>query len=615
MRKTIFTMMLLGIFPFLHAQMAIQQVEPLSWWTDMNCPLTLMLHGTDLSDAQVSIHRLSDNKVEKTEATGLVVKGQHNAESKNYLFVDLDVREAGTYRITLKKGKQSVSTDYVIAERRPNSRYRKGFTSADVIYLIMSDRFVDGDPSTNSSNLTAEKANPKDPTKRYGGDIAGIVSQLDRLAKLGVTTIWPTPLLLDNEPSWSYHGYACADYYHIDPRMGSNESYRAMVETAHSKGLKFIMDAVPNHCGAAHWWIKDLPYADWLSYKDFTHTNGAFSTNYDPNASQYDRMLNDGGWFDTPMPDMNLNNPDLLQYFKQWAIWWIEYANLDGLRVDTYPYVARDAAASWTQAILDEYPNINIVGETWTRPTSAVAYWQHDSGNKDGFNSPLPTVMDFPTTEAIRAGFGTNKPGWGEGMAKIYDVLSQDYLYGDVNQLLLFLSNHDMARFSDLVYDGVTDRVKLGMTLLATMRGIPQMLYGEEYNMRSKNTENPGDHSYLRAPLPLGKLSPEQQDMNDYVTKLLNWRKGKKVIHNGRTMHFYSNDNTYAFFRYNEDEAVFVFVNASEEPKIIPTDHYKEILSQYAPLGVDILSEHEIDLSSDHIEVAPLSSMIVELGR
>lgn len=607
-------MFLSSIFAFLQAAPQIQRVEPLSWWTDMQCPLTLMFHGSDLKDAEVSIVRLNGKKVIKGECTGLTVRGQHNAENPNYLFVDMTVREAGTYRITLTKGKKHASWDYTIANRRAGSRERESFTSRDVMYLVMSDRFVDGDERNNNPKNVAEKTDKSNVHGRFGGDIAGVVSQMDRLREMGITTIWATPMLLDNEPAWSYHGYACSDYYHIDPRMGSNEEYREMVKTAHSKGLKIVMDMVPNHCGAAHWWTNDKPYKDWFSYPTFTRTNGAFSTNYDPNASMYDRKQNEGGWFDTPMPDMNLNNPDLLQYFKQWAIWWAEYADLDGFRVDTYPYIARDPAADWCKAIMNEYPNFNIVGECWTRPTSAVAYWQHKAGNKDGFDSNMPSVMDFPLEEAIREALEEKGTGWGEGLTRIYDVLSQDYLYGDVNNLLLFLSNHDMARFSDVVLEKDPCRVKLGLALIATMRGIPQLLYGEEYNMHSLNKENPADHSYLRAPLPLKDLNEEQQDMFEYVRRLLNWRRDCKPVHVGRTMHFYSNDNTYAFFRYLDDEAVFVYVNASIEERKMPVEHYKEIVGLYNPVGVDIFTGEEFDLTQPH-SVKPLSAIIIPLHK
>lgn len=593
----------------------ITRVEPLCWWTDMHQPLTLMFYGEDLQDAAVSIQELAAGRIMRGQCIGLVPTGQHNAESKNYLFVDMDVRQAGTYRITLRKGNRRATYDYTIYDRREGSRERQSFTSADVVYLIMSDRFVDGDPSNNSTDNTREKADKQNIHGRFGGDIQGIISQLGHISDLGATAIWPTPLLLDDEEKWSYHGYACSDYYHIDPRFGSNELYRQMVDSAHTYDIKVIMDMVPNHCGGAHWWMKDLPYRDWVNqFDEFTRTNNVFSANYDINASEYDRLLSNRGWFDHPMPDMNLENPDLLRYFQQWAIWWIEYADLDGLRVDTYPYIEKMPAANWIKAIREEYPDINIVGECWTRPASAVAYWQSGSNNKDGFNSNLPSVMDFPTNEAIRQALGGNDNGWGGGLTRIYDALSQDYLYANVNNLLIFLDNHDMDRIEDVVKDQDPRRTKLAYTLLATMRGIPQVFAGDEYDMHSSDMSK--GHSTLRMPLPMPEqLTDEQRDMFDYQRRLLQWRKSEPVIHTGRTMHFLSRDNTYAFFRYTDEEAVFVFANASDEARTIPTTHYTEILSKYNLVGTDILTGKSVDLSLTNIEVAPVSALIVKLHK
>lgn len=593
----------------------ITRVEPLCWWTDMHQPLTLMFYGEDLQDATVSIQELAAGRIMRGQCIGLVPTGQHNAESKNYLFVDMDVRQAGTYRITLRKGNRRATYDYTIYDRREGSRERQSFTSADVVYLIMSDRFVDGDPSNNSTDNTREKADKQNIHGRFGGDIQGIISQLGHISDLGATAIWPTPLLLDDEEKWSYHGYACSDYYHIDPRFGSNELYRQMVDSAHTYDIKVIMDMVPNHCGGAHWWMKDLPYRDWVNqFDEFTRTNNVFSANYDINASEYDRLLSNRGWFDHPMPDMNLENPDLLRYFQQWAIWWIEYADLDGLRVDTYPYIEKMPAANWLKAIREEYPDINIVGECWTRPASAVAYWQSGSNNKDGFDSNLPSVMDFPTNEAIRQALGENDNGWGGGLTRIYDALSQDYLYGNVNNLLIFLDNHDMDRIEDVVKDQDLRRTKLAYTLLATMRGIPQVFAGDEYDMHSSDMSK--GHSTLRMPLPMPEqLTDEQRDMFDYQSRLLQWRKSEPVIHTGRTMHFLSRDNTYAFFRYTDEEAVFVFANASDEARTIPTTHYTEILSKYNLVGTDILTGKSVDLSLTNIEVAPVSALIVKLHK
>lgn len=613
MRKHIFLLAALCA-QCLWAAPKIQQVEPLCWWTNMEIPLTLMFHGEDLQDAKVSVQQVIGNKVMRGECIGLVPGKQHNAESPNYLFVDFGVFQPGLYRITLKKGNKKATYDYVINERRAGSRERKSFDASDVMYLIMSDRFVDGDESNNSTPDTREKGNKSNVDGRWGGDIQGIINSFDHILKLGCTTIWPTPMLGDDEEAWSYHGYACSDYYHIDPRYGTNSQYVDMVHKAHEKGLKIVMDMVPNHCGGSHWWMKDLPYQDWINqFPEFTNTNNCFTANYDINASEYDRKLSNRGWFDKPMPDMNLENPDLLKYFQQWAIWWIEFADLDGLRVDTYPYIEKIPGSQWLKAIREEYPSLNIVGECWTRPAPAVAYWQSGAKNFDGFDSNLPTVMDFPVEEAIRQALENDGSGWGNGLTRVYDAVTMDYMYADVNKLLTFLGNHDMARITDIVKDKDPRRVKLGYVLLATMRGIPQVLYGDEYAMTANG--DPNAHSLLRAPLPQGdQVTPAMQDMFEFQSRLFQWRKNEPVLHFGKTMHFLGRDNTYAFFRYNDDEAVFVFANASEEPRTIPTAHYAEILSKYKSVGVEPLTGEEVDFNEE-LNVPGLSTFIVKITK
>lgn len=608
-KTTIFICTLCAVVGMMSAQQ-IQRVEPLSWWTDMRTPLTLMLYGDNLKDAQVTIQKKQGKKAIATD--GLVVKGQHNAESANYLFIDMDVRKAGDYIISVKKGKKTAKVSYSIAERKASSADRKSFTEADVIYLIMSDRFVDGDPSNNTTKHTKEECNKESLDGRWGGDIQGIINSMDYISSLGATAIWPTPLLLDDEEAWSYHGYACSDYYHIDPRFGSNEQYKEMVKIAHQKELKIIMDMVPNHCGLEHWWIKDLPYQDWIhQYPEFTQTNNAFSTAYDPCASQYDRDLNESGWFDTHMPDMNLDNTDLLQYFKQWAIWWIEEMDLDGLRVDTYPYNEKTAASEWCKAIRNEYPNINIVGECWTRPVSEVAYWQADHNNADGFNSNLPSVMNFPLEEAIRQALETDGSGWGNGLTRVYDAVAQNYQYANINNVLLFVGNHDMEHITDIVKDNDLRRVRIASTLLATLHGTPQLFQGDEYGQRSADISK--GHSGLRRPLlEREKWNQEQKDLFDYTAALFNYRKHSSALQKGKLMHFMSRDNTYAYFRYTKDEAVFVFINAAEEERIIPVKHYAEILDRFGYNGTDIITGKTVELK-DGLTIAPLSTLVVRM--
>jgi len=593
---------LLMLCPLANA-ISVTKTEPLNWWTNMRCPLTLMVYGEDLAGSQVSIAE-----------DGLSIKQVRNAESKNYLFIDLDVKKAGVYTFTVKNGRKKTKFTYEIIERNPETAVRESFSNKDMIYLLMPDRFRDGDTTNNTVKGLKEACRKDYVHGRMGGDIQGMINELPHIKELGATYIWPTPLTLSNDAEFSYHGYACADYYHIDPRFGTNELYKEFVQKAHSMGLHVIMDVVTNHSGIEHWWAKDLPYKDWWhQFPEYTSTLNAFTTVYDINASQYDRKLSEEGWFDHHMPDMNLDNKDLLQYFKQCYIWWIEWAQIDGLRVDTYPYNEAAPMSEWCQAIRDEYPWINIVGEVWTRPASQVAYWQSGTKNLDGFDSHLPAVMDFPTEEAIRQALENDGKAWGAGMARVYDALTADYLYGDVNNLLMFVGNHDMDRFADVVKDNDPRRVLLGHVLIATLRGIPQVFAGDEYMQRS--IDRSLGHSGLRLPLPQKEsLSLQQAAVYEWMRKLWNWRKQEPVLWTGKTMHWLARDNTYAYVRYDNKEAVLVYINASEEAKTMPVDHYREILGLYSAQGTNVATNQPIDLLKPQ-EIEPLSALIVKLVK
>lgn len=406
----------------------VARIEPLSWWTQMQTPLQLLVAGERISDYGVRIEG----------GRGVKVTATHKADSPNYLFVDVAIDAAaapGTYYLVFSKEGREFKMPYEIAARREGSAQRRSFTTSDMIYLLMPDRFANGNPENDSTPDTQEKADREAFFGRHGGDIQGIRDHLDYIADLGATVIWPTPLLLDDEPEGSYHGYACADYYRIDPRFGSNEEYRNLVAEAHEKGLKVIMDVVTNHCGTAHWWMRDLPFEDWIhQFPEYTGTNVCFSTNMDPNASKYDLNLQESGWFVPSMPDMNLDNPYVLRYFQQWAVWWTEYADLDGFRVDTYPYNEKGPMSEWCASVRREYPALNIVGECWTSSIPQLAYWQSGNANKDGFDSHLPSIMDFPLQEAICRAVPTDSLRWGEGMTRIYDCLSHDFVYHDLSK-------------------------------------------------------------------------------------------------------------------------------------------------------------------------------------
>ncbi len=584
----------------------IERVEPLSWWIGMETPLQLLIKGKNISEYDLSI----------CGGKGVKISGVHKAESPDYLFVDVKIEPnapAGIYDICFSKGGELIFTyPYELSLRKEGSRQRQSFTSADMIYLIMPDRFANGDSSNDDDSRTFEKADDKAYFGRHGGDLRGIIDNLDYISQLGATTIWPTPLLQDNQKTESYHGYACTDYYHIDPRFGTNLMYKEFVSVAHDKGLKVIMDVVTNHCGTEHWWMKDLPFSDWIhQFPTYTGTNICFSANMDTNASRQDLYIQESGWFVPSMPDMNLDNPFVLNYFTQWAVWWIEYAGLDGFRVDTYPYNEKVAMSKWTQAIRSEYPNFNIVGECWTSSIPQLAYWQADNANKDGFNTHLPSIMDFPLHDALRAALCEQNPGWGQGLTRIYDVLSHDFVYNDVNDMLVFAGNHDVGRIGD-VLNGDVDRMRLALTMVATLRGIPQVFYGDEFMMRSVNREDPWGHGGLRADFTQGlnNMTEESRDLQEYCRKLFQWRKTADVIHNGRTLHFLTRDNTYAYFRYNDDRVVFVYLNNSNEPKKIPWDYYSEITENLGT-GVDVISGDLVTIS-DQTVVPAVSALIVE---
>ena len=596
----------------------IKHVEPLSWWVGMTTPLQIMVNGEGVSAYDVTI---------LPEKQGVEVTKVHKADSPNYIFVDVAIAKdakADVYRLCFSDGKRKYEYEYVIAERRADSKYRESFTNADLVYLIMPDRFANGNPENDSTDDTAEKAQRSHPGRRHGGDLEGMMAHLDYIADLGATAIWSTPLLLDNENGASYHGYSCSDYYLIDPRFGSNELFKEYVEECHKRDLKVIMDIVPNHSSTTHWWYADQPFADWTHQWDkYTQSNWTFSTNMDFNASKSDLYQMESGWFDRSMADMNLDNPYLLHYFKQWAVWWVEYADLDGFRVDTYPYNEKGPMSEWCKAVMAEDPNFNIVGEVWTSSIPQLAYWQGDNANKDGFNSHLKSIMDFPLHDAMRAAMteaGSNV-AWGQGMTRVYDVLSHDFVYHDLSNMMIMAANHDTDRIGD-VCEGDSRKMKIVHTLLATLRGMPQILYGDELMFRS--TDRSKGHPTLRVDFPGGwdgdavnlfdkaQHSGAQKDVYDYTRAIMNWRKTKDVIHSGKTMHFIDRDNTYAYFRYDDNDVVFVYINNTDSVREIPWARYAEIAEGLTE-GRDVITGEIVTMSG--AKVAPMSALVVEFQR
>ncbi len=595
-----------------------QKVEPPFWWSGMkNTRLQLMIYSENIAEYSVDI---SDKEV--------ILDSITKTENPNYLFLNLDFSKINQARdfdiIFVKKGAKNLIYNYQLKQREKNSANRNSFSSSDVIYLIMPDRFANGNTQNDSHKDVVEKANRANKSGRHGGDIQGIIDHLDYLNDLGVTALWSTPLLEDNEPSYSYHTYAQSDYYKIDPRYGNNQDYKRLAIEMHKRDMKLIMDYVTNHWGSKHWMIMDLPTKDFINQWDsFQRSNYRMTTQFDSNTSIVDAKGCMDGWFDTTMPDMSQRNGLYLNYIIQNAIWWIEYAELDGLRVDTYSYNYKEGIAKWTKAITDEYPNFNIVGEVWMHDQAQMAYWQKDSkiGAIQGFNSHLPSVMDFTLYDEITDVFSKNKASWEDGMIQIYENFANDFLYPNIDNILVFAGNHDTNRINE-IYQSDLDKYKMVMTLILTIRGIPQLYYGDEIGMLGNKVKH-GDGD-IRRDFPGGWENDEhnafeqksrtktQEEYHAFTKKLLTWRKDKKVIHLGKTIQFIPENNVYVYFRYDENNSVMVIINNNQNTQNIDLTRFAEGFGNYKK-GKDILSEKEISLKEKLI-IEGKRSMILELN-
>ncbi|MBY0486930.1 MAG: glycoside hydrolase family 13 protein [Flavobacteriaceae bacterium] len=593
----------------------IDRVEPPFWWSGMNLSsVQIMFYGKNIAQYDVSV------------SNSLVIENIKKTENPNYVFVTINTKNSPVQDIVFSfksKNKVAFTKNYSIKERRENSKFRKSYDSSDMIYLIMSDRFANGNPNNDSSTLTVEKADRATPGGRHGGDIEGIIKNLDYLKELGVTAVWPTPICEDNDKAYSYHGYGQSDVYKIDPRYGTNEDYVRMSAELHKRGMKNIMDYVTNHWGAQHWMIKDLPTYDWLhQFPGYAQTNYHMTTQFDSNASKEDAKMCMDGWFVKSMPDLNQSNPLVLNYLTQNAIWWIEYADLDGFRVDTYSYNDKEGISKWTKAITDEYPYFNIVGEVWMHSQAQMSYWQKDSkiGAIQNFNSNLPSVMDFTLHDALSAVFNENESSWDKGMIKVYDNFTNDFLYPNPNSLLIFAENHDTQRFNE-IYKNDFKKYQMAMTLIATVRGIPQLYYGSEIGMAG-NKDKLGDAD-IRKDFPGGwndennaftnsGRTETQKKYFDFTSKLFTWRKNKSVIHNGKTTHYLPENNVYTYFRYNDSESVMIVINNSNEKHKIQINHFKENIQNFKS-GKDVVTGKIFDLKND-IEIEGKSVLILELN-
>jgi glycosidase len=588
--------------------LTIDHIEPSFWWAGMkNRDLQIMVHAKDIAYLRPKIN-----------IPGIRLVNVIQTSNRNYLFLNLEIQptvKPQTFAIDFLKDEKVVfSHPYTLKERKENSATRQGFSTADVLYLITPDRFANGDPSNDNHPDMREKSNRSFKGGRHGGDIAGIIKNLDYIRSTGFSAIWLNPVLENNQTEYSYHGYSITDFYKVDPRFGSNDSYLDLVKNCHEKGLKVIMDMIVNHCGSFHWWMNDLPDTDWINFDNkFVNTTHQRAVIQDVHVSEYDKKMFTDGWFVETMPDLNQKNTLLSTYLIQNAIWWIEYADIDGIRMDTYPYPDKDFMSDWTCAVMAEYPGFNMVGEEWSENPAIVAHWLKGKVNPNGYSSCLPGAMDFPIQGALRKSLTNNN--W----YPLYETLSMDFLYPDANSLVVFPDNHDMSRLYSQVNENL-DLFNLGLTYMLTTRGTPQIYYGTEILMSNPGTD---DHGIIRSDFPGGwqgdqkngfsniGLSSNQIETKSHIQKLLKWREKKGVIHHGKMMHFVPENNIYVYFRYDNDEKVMVVLSLNKKDVSLDLKRFKEMLPNSFS-ATEIISGTNMELA-DSLNVPAYKSLILSM--
>ena len=622
------------------AAVKIDRIDPTDWYVGMkDATLQLMVYGPNIREANVT-----------TDYPGVAIDSLIRLDSPNYLLVYLNLKDAQAGEMTLnfKVGKQQKKVKYLLKNREMVGERRMGFTNADVLYMLMPDRFANGNPNNNAYKTMRDKTIDRQaPSLRHGGDLEGIRQHLDYFTELGVTALWFTPVLENDSPSdgksSSYHGYATTDYYRVDPRFGTNADYRRLADEAHSKGLKIVMDMIFNHCGYFHPWVADMPSKDWFNTSEwlapenqtaehqknigtidgvakvndkYLQTSYKLTPVIDPYASKVDLHETVDGWFVPSMPDLNQRNTHVIRYLIQNSEWWIETVGIDGIRMDTYPYADRDAMAHWMKVLGEEYPNFNTVGETWVTEPAYTAAWQKDSKLSEK-NSYLPTVMDFAFFDRINQAKNEDTDEWWNGMNRIYNVLCYDYLYPNPKSVMAFVENHDTDRFLGEGKDSVA--LKQALALLLTINRIPQLYYGTEVMMNGTKTVTDG---YVRQDFPGGWVSDKhnaftaegrtkaENDMFRWISNLLHWRKGNEVITKGSQTQFITYKGVYVVARQYKGKSVMTVINGKREAAELDVKRYAEIIGETVK-ATDVTTGRHVSLNKN-VKLRPRQTMILE---
>jgi glycosidase len=594
---------------------SLERVEPPHWFLGYrDRSLQLLLYGEGLAEMTPSV-----------DAPGIRIERVETADSPNYLFVYLDLgadASPGAFTLTLEGGGETLTHDYELRAKNPDPEHARGFSGADTIYLITPDRFVNGDPANDNDPALGDPVDRTELCGRHGGDIAGIGESLDYIESMGFTAIWLNPVLENRMPLCSYHGYSTTDFYAADPRFGTTEEYVGLAQAARARGIGLIMDMIVNHIGTGHWWMDDLPSDDWLNFPELRPiTSHVHATTFDSNGSAYDRQAFNDGWFVDSMPDLNQRNPLLADYLTQNALWWIETLGLAGIRMDTHPYPDKHYMTEWSERVMLEYPHFNIVGEEWHSSPAFVSYWQRGKDNHDGYVSHMPSMMDFPVQEAMRAALTAEDPDWGSSWNPLYEMLAHDFLYPAPQDLVIFPDNHDMSRiFTQLGED--EDLWRMAMVLAATLRGTPQIYYGTEILMANRES---GDHGLIRSDFPGGwagdtrnaftgaGLTDAERAAQGFLRRLLKWRQTARVVHEGRFMQFVPVGEIYSYFRYDDSDTVMVILNKNVAPIELPMTRFAERL-RGAKSARDVLTGRRLDLDRP-LALSPRSALVLEIDH
>ena len=594
----------------------VTRIDPTNWFADMQDPtLQLMIYGKDIKFADVT-----------TDYPNVKIDSLVRLDSPNYLLIYLNLKGAKPGEITLtfsnKNGKKTTKK-FQLKAREMAGADRKGFDISDVLYMLMPDRFANGNPKNDViKGMEDQLCNRNEPSLRHGGDLEGLRQHLDYFTDLGVTALWLTPVLENDRPAdggkhSTYHGYATTDYYRVDPRFGTNEEYKALVDECHKKGLKVVMDMIFNHCGDYHPWakhtridengktIKDYPSKDWFNSPNYgLQTSYKLTPVLDPYASKVDMKETVDGWFVPSMPDLNQRNPHVIKYLIQNSIWWIETVGIDGIRMDTYPYADRQAMADWMKVLNKEYPNFNTVGETWVTEPAYTAAWQKDSKLSD-INSNLKTVMDFAFFDRLSQAKNEETDDWWKGWNRIYNSLCYDYLYTDPSSVMAFIENHDTDRYLGNGKDSTA--LKQAYALLLTMKRIPQLYYGTEILMNGTKTETDGN---VRQDFPGGfpgdkvnKFTNEgrtkaENAMFDWTSRLLHWRQNNDVIINGSQTQFIPHHGVYVLARQHNGKTVLTILNGKKADNQVDVARYAEVIGSHTT-ATDVLTGATVDLTKN----------------